>query len=91
MANQLKHTAIRPLLSLTKVAKILGVHRTTVSRYAYAGLLRCAQFGKRLMFEEQDVADFIESRKQLFDNRVSAGFVMGKENYGNCQNSEIRR
>jgi len=78
MTIQATHTALRPLLTLEQVASMLGVHRTTVSRYAHSGELRCVPIGKRLMFDESDVADFIKSRKQLFDNQVSAGIVMGK-------------
>ncbi|MCK4822489.1 helix-turn-helix domain-containing protein [bacterium] len=78
MTIQATHTALRPLLTLQQVAGLLGVHRTTVSRYANSGEMRCVLIGKRLMFEESDVVDFIKSRKQLFDNQVSAGIVMGK-------------
>ena len=78
MTIQVTDTALKPLLTLEQVAYTLGVHRTTVSRYAHSGEIRCVPIGKRLMFDESDVADFIESRKQLFDNQVSAEYVMGK-------------
>ena len=79
MPTDIKHKPLKPLLSLEEVASKLGVHRTTVSRYAYSGELRCVPIGRRLMFDEDDVQLFIIGRKQLFENWVSQGCVMGKE------------
>lgn len=79
MTSDVKHPVLKPLLTLEQVAGMLGVHRTTVARLAYSGKIRCVPIGKRLMFDEADISKFIEGRKQLFDNRVSAGCVMGKE------------
>jgi excisionase family DNA binding protein len=63
-------TALKPLKNLEQISHILGVHRTTVARYVHSGELRCVPIGRRLMFDEDDVLEFIEGRKQLFDNRV---------------------
>ena len=79
MQTDPKHKPFKPLLSLEEVASKLRVHRTTVSRYAHSGELRCVPIGRRLMFDEDDVQLFIIGRKQLFDNRVDAGCVMRKE------------
>jgi len=82
MPTDIKHKPLKPLkplLSLEEVASKLRVHRTTVSRYAYSGELRCVPIGRRLMFDEDDVVHFINARKQLFENWVSQGCVMGKE------------
>ncbi len=79
MPTDIKHKPLKPLLNLEEVASKLRVHRTTVSRYAYSGELPCVPIGSRLMFDEDDVAHFINKRKQLFENRVSHGCVMGKE------------
>ena len=79
MPASVKYATLKPLLTLDQVACKLGVHRTTVSRYAYSGELRCVPIGRRLMFDDDDVKGFIESRKQLFENRVDRGCVLGKE------------
>jgi excisionase family DNA binding protein len=79
MQTDTKHKPLKPLMSLEEVASTLGVHRTTVSRYAYSGKLPCVPIGRRLMFDEDDVKLFIDGRKQLFENWVSQGCVMGKE------------
>ena len=79
MPTDIKHKPLKPLLSLEEVASKLRVHRTTVSRYAYSRELRCVPIGRRLMFDEDDVVHFINARKQLFENWVSQGCVMGKE------------
>ena len=77
--TDIEHKPIKPLLSLKEVASKLRVHRTTVSRYVHSGELRCVPIGSRRMFDEDDVVNFINSRKQLFENWVSQGCVMGKE------------
>jgi excisionase family DNA binding protein len=77
--TDIEHKPIKPLLSLKEVASKLRVHRTTVSRYVHSGELRCVPIGRRLMFDGDDVTDFINSRKQLFENWVGQGCVMGKE------------
>jgi excisionase family DNA binding protein len=78
MPTDTEHKPLRPLLSLEEVASALGVHRTTVSRYVYSGELTCVPIGRRLMFDEDDVKLFINSRKQLFENRLGQSIPPGK-------------
>jgi len=61
------------ILTVAEVAKILRIHRSTVSRYAMSGELRSYALGKRRLFKEEDVWAF-------FENQVDRGYVFGKEN-----------
>jgi excisionase family DNA binding protein len=61
------------ILTVQEVAKLLRVHRSTVSRYAMSGELKSYVIGNRRLFKEADVLTF-------FENRVADEYVFGKEN-----------
>jgi len=63
MQTEKKNTAIEPLLNLNEVAKILGVHRTKVSKYAREGDLPYIELGRNMRFLMDDVNAFIYSRR----------------------------
>ena len=60
------------ILTLEETAKILRVHRSTVSRYAMSGELRSYLIGNRRLFKQSDVWAF-------FENQVGRRCVFGKE------------
>ena len=60
------------ILTVQEVAKLLRLHRSTVSRYAMSGELKSYQIGNRRLFKEPDVWTF-------FENRVADEYVFGKE------------
>ena len=66
------------ILTLEETAKILRVHRSTVSRYAMSGELRSYLIGNRRLFKQSDVWAF-------FENQLDRRCVFGKEEiHGNC-------
>jgi len=67
------HKTKDQILTVSEVAELLRVHRTTVSRYAQSGELRSYQIGSRRLFKESDVWVF-------FENQVAVeSAVVGKE------------
>jgi excisionase family DNA binding protein len=67
------HKTKDQILTISEVAELLRVHRTTVSRYAQSGELRSYQIGSRRLFKESDVWVF-------FENQVAVeSAVVGKE------------
>lgn len=60
------------ILTVAEVAKVLRVHRSTVSRYAQSGELKSYLIGNRRLFRESDVWRF-------FENQVDRGCVYGEE------------
>jgi len=60
------------ILTIQEVAKLLRVHRSTISRYAQAGILKSYVLGNRRLFKDSDVWSF-------FDNQVAQNCVSGKE------------
>jgi excisionase family DNA binding protein len=60
------------ILTVQEVAKLLRIHRSTVSRYAMSGELKSYVIGNRRLFKETDVLAF-------FENRVADEYVFGKE------------
>ena len=60
------------ILTLSEVADILRVHRSTVSRYAKKGELKSYIIGNRRLFKDTDVMAF-------FDNLVDEGCVLSEE------------
>lgn len=61
------------ILTVSEVAELLRVHRTTVSRYAQSGELRSYQIGTRRLFKESDVWSF-------FEKQVARECFLGEEN-----------
>lgn len=61
------------ILTIQEVAKLLRIHRSTVSRYAKAGELKSYLIGSRRLFKSKDVLAF-------FENQVARECVSGKEN-----------
>lgn len=61
------------ILTVSEVAELLRVHRTTVSRYAQSGELRSYQIGSRRLFKESDVWSF-------FEKQVARECFFGEEN-----------
>jgi excisionase family DNA binding protein len=61
------------ILTIQEVARLLRIHRSTVSRYATSGELKSYVVGNRRLFKETDVWTF-------FENRVADEYVFGKEN-----------
>ena len=66
------HKTKDQILTISEVAELLRVHRTTVTRYAQSGELRSYQIGSRRLFKESDVWLF-------FENQVAPESVFGKE------------
>lgn len=62
------------ILTIQEVAKLLRVHRTTVSRFAQSGELDSYLIGTRRLFKESDVLAFFEKQK------ASVRVISGKEN-----------
>jgi excisionase family DNA binding protein len=60
------------ILTVQEVAKLLRLHRSTVSRYAMSGDLKSYLIGNRRLFKETDVLAF-------FENQVDRGYVFGEE------------
>jgi excisionase family DNA binding protein len=60
------------ILTVSEVAEILRVHRSTISRYARSGKLKSYSIGNRRLFKESDVWSF-------FENQVAHECVLGKE------------
>ena len=60
------------ILTVSEVAELLRVHRTTVSRYAQSGELRSYLIGSRRLFKESEVWSF-------FEKQVDRGCVFRKE------------
>ena len=60
------------ILTVQEVARILRVHRATVSRLALSGELKSYLIGNRRLFKEDDVWLF-------FENQVDRRYVLGKE------------
>lgn len=52
------------ILTLEEAAKILRVHRSTVSRVAGSGELKSHTIGNRRLFYESDVYDFFDRRAE---------------------------
>jgi len=71
------------ILTIQEVAKLLRIHRTTVSRYAISGELKSHVIGNRRLFKDVDVWAF-------FENRVAQECVSERkeEEYGNSLHSE---
>ena len=66
------------ILTLEETARILRVHRSTVSRYAMSGELRSYLIGNRRLFKQDDVWAF-------FENQLDRRCVFGTEEiHGNC-------
>ena len=61
------------VLTINEVAKILRVHRSTISRFALKGKLRSYLIGNRRLFKESEVWAF-------FENQVEEDCVLRKEN-----------
>lgn len=68
------------ILTLEETAKILRVHRSTVSRYAMSGELRSYQIGNRRLFKQSDVWAFFENRIAP-ESQVDQRCVFGKEKF----------
>ena len=66
------HKTKDQILTISEVAELLRVHRTTVTRYAQSGELRSYQIGSRRLFKESDVWVF-------FEKQVDNGCVFRKE------------
>jgi excisionase family DNA binding protein len=60
------------ILTVQEVAKLLRLHRSTVSRYATSGELKSYLIGNRRLFKEADVLTF-------FENKVDREYVFGEE------------
>jgi len=58
------------ILTIQEVAKLLRIHRSTVSRYAKSGEIRSYVIGNRRLFKEDDVWTF-------FDNQAASECVFG--------------
>ena len=61
------------ILTVDEVAKMLRIHRSTVSRYAKSGELDSYLIGTRRLFKESDVLSFFEKQK------ASTFVVSGRE------------
>ena len=50
------------IMTVQEVARLLRVHRSTVSRYAKSGELKSHLIGNRRLFKESDVWSFFENQ-----------------------------
>ena len=57
-----------PILTINEVAKLLRIHRSTVSRQMKTGALGYIQIGSRKMVLKKDLLSFIENRRSLAAN-----------------------
>jgi excisionase family DNA binding protein len=55
------------ILTIDEVAKLLRIHRTTVSRYSKSGELKSYLIGSRRLFKEIEVLSFFDNR---IDNQI---------------------
>ena len=60
------------ILTIQEVAKLLRVHRSTISRYAKSGELKSYMLGARRLFRSDDVWAF-------FENQVTPEYASKKE------------
>ena len=58
------------ILTIQEVAKLLRIHRSTVSRYARSGEIKSYVIGNRRLIKEDDVWTF-------FDNQAASECVFG--------------
>jgi excisionase family DNA binding protein len=63
---------IGTILTVAEVAKLLRVHRSTISRYARSGELKSYVLGNRRLFKSEDVWAF-------FEKQVAQECVFGRE------------
>ena len=68
------------ILTLEETARILRVHRSTVSRYAMSGELRSYLIGNRRLFKQSDIWAFFENRIAP-ESQVDQRCVFGKETF----------
>lgn len=61
-------TDVPKLLTIDEVARILRVHRATISRRINAGALSCVEVGSRRLILEKDLLSFIENRRSSAAN-----------------------
>ncbi|WP_157917507.1 helix-turn-helix domain-containing protein [Pseudodesulfovibrio profundus] len=52
------------LLTINEVARILRVHRATISRLINSGAFPCIAVGSRRLVLEKDLLSFIENRRR---------------------------
>jgi len=50
------------ILTIQEVARLLRVHRSTISRYAQTGILKSYVIGNRRLFKDTDVWSFFDSQ-----------------------------
>lgn len=62
----------RPILTISEVADLLRVHRSTITRLALSGELKSHLIGTRRLFKSEDVWVF-------FENRVAREYASEKE------------
>lgn len=63
------------ILTVSEVAALLRLHRSTVSRYAKCGELKSHLIGTRRLFKKEDVLVF-------FENRIAPEYV-SRRKHGN--------
>jgi excisionase family DNA binding protein len=74
------------ILTLEETARILRVHRSTVSRYAMSGELRSYLIGSRRLFKLAEILEFFDKRIAP-ECQVDRRCVFGKEeSHGNGDN-----
>jgi len=56
------------ILTINEVAKLLRVHRATISRLMGTGALRHIKIGSRKLILKRDLLAFIENRRSLAAN-----------------------
>ena len=69
------------LLSIGEVARFLGVHTSTIRRWAKQGLLMSYAIGLRhnLRFKQEDVLNFLDKCQEEGAHGISLGTTLGKE------------
>ena len=70
-----EHDSNSEILTISEVADLLRVHRSTISRYAMSGELKSHLIGTRRLFRKCDVFEF-------FDNQEAPEYV-SRRDYGN--------
>ena len=73
--HKIKNYDLIEILTISDVANLLRVHRSTISRLAMSGELKSHLIGSRRLFKKSDVLMF-------FENQEAPEYV-SRRNYGN--------
>jgi excisionase family DNA binding protein len=64
---------VRPLLDVEQLCDLLGVGRTTIFEEINAGELAAIKIHRRTLFDQRDVAEYLERKREAARRRRSPG------------------